>query len=627
MFCENCGRPLLDGEICNCTQQTPSENDSFSMKPAPAEPETGVSAEPTIMVPDEPETGVSAEPTIIIPDEPEASVSDAPASPLNELPEAPASPLNELPEAPAAPLSELPEAPTAPLNELPEAPAAPLNELPEAPASPLNELPEAPTYNGQVYVNTSTPQSGYAGAAQYNQPAAFNQPASYNQQVSPAQQNFVNPQGSGQFAQNPAYNQQGYAGSQPTQQNYAGSGQYNRLSAYNQQFSASQQGFAGAPSQQGFAGVQPSQRYDQPGAYPAQQNYTGSPAAQQRYAGPQQYNQPQAYNQPQQYNQPQAYNQPQQYNQPQAYNQPQQYNQPQAYNRSYPGQQPYAQPAYTQSSPAYRFAGFGTSAYKRIAAFLSSPLILVYAIAVGGILVIDLISFFRIIEYYTTSSLIATIVGFVLQILLFIAPILVFASARGYISKGKPISSAGFSIASGVYLTYGILHIILDVLLFVSILIMFFLTSVPQMLLLLFIPIISIFLWPVEYFTLNSSFRAIRFMVTGRGRPGTVSAYPMVIMVIKSLFTIVRLILAFVIFGFADTLIYKMYDLIPRDVERMLWDIGLDIGDLFARVTSLFSTNIMIVISAILSFISLILGVVIFAKARKAQQDAAMMKN
>ncbi len=571
MFCENCGRPLLDGEICNCTQQTPSENDSFSMKPAPAEPETGVSAEPTIMVPDEPETGVSAEPTIIIPDEPEASVSDAPASPLNELP--------------------------------------------EAPASPLNELPEAPTYNGQVYVNTSTPQSGYAGAAQYNQPAAFNQPASYNQQVSPAQQNFVNPQGSGQFAQNPAYNQQGYAGSQPTQQNYAGSGQYNRLSAYNQQFSASQQGFAGAPSQQGFAGVQPSQRYDQPGAYPAQQNYTGSPAAQQRYAGPQQYNQPQAYNQPQQYNQPQAYNQPQQYNQPQAYNRP------------YPGQQPYAQPAYTQSSPAYRFAGFGTSAYKRIAAFLSSPLILVYAIAVGGILVIDLISFFRIIEYYTTSSLIATIVGFVLQILLFIAPILVFASARGYISKGKPISSAGFSIASGVYLTYGILHIILDVLLFVSILILYFLTSVPQMLLLLFIPIISIFLWPVEYFTLNSSFRAIRFMVTGRGRPGTVSAYPMVIMVIKSLFTIVRLILAFVIFGFADTLIYKMYDLIPRDVERMLWDIGLDIGDLFARVTSLFSTNIMIVISAILSFISLILGVVIFAKARKAQQDAAMMKN
>ncbi|MCR5828772.1 MAG: hypothetical protein K6F93_00280 [Lachnospiraceae bacterium] len=145
MFCENCGRPLRDGEICTCTQQNPT----------PAAPEQPVSVQPAPLVPEQP---VYSQPAPAAPEQPVYS-QPAPVAPEQPVYSQPA------PAVPEQPVSVQPA---------PVVPEQPVYSQP-APGQPVysQPAPGQPVYSQPIYTQpypapTAPKYFPYGGPGTFN---------------------------------------------------------------------------------------------------------------------------------------------------------------------------------------------------------------------------------------------------------------------------------------------------------------------------------------------------------------------------------------------------------------------------------------------------------------------------
>ena len=265
---------------------------------------------------------------------------------------------------------------------------------------------------------------------------------------------------------------------------------------------------------------------------------------------------------------------------------------------------------YPGYNPNYDADRVGKGAYNRIAVFLSSPLILVYGILISVTILMNLITAFMTPSF----TMVLTIISSLVQSLVAIAAIVTFVSAKGYLKTGKPITPVGLTMASGFYIYQGIMLIIVASLCVIAgIIAASAVKDFTPFLVMLVAPIIIIFVGIIPMFSASHAFQGVRYLLTGRGNRYRVSLYPVVMLIISAVFSLIGTLIVISAAGFLTTISRSM-----RGVPFADQIIGFLFGG---------SGVIVMIISSIITLTTAILGAVIFLKARKAQSEAYLIND
>ncbi len=292
-------------------------------------------------------------------------------------------------------------------------------------------------------------------------------------------------------------------------------------------------------------------------------------------------------------------------------------------------QQPAPQPAYQQTQPVYRPVAkpvaeraysYGKPRYNLTAQFLASPIILVFAIFYA----VDIL--FRLIGVAVSFSFfsIFSIIFILIDSLVVVGALISFVSAKGYISKGTPISPAGLTIASGLFKAYGIVFIVISSILTIAILIVCCAAESAIPLIIMVVPIAMI-LVIIYYFSLSSAFKSIRHEISNNHYSKGISLYPVVFKCIGTAFAVIGLIFTVVITSTTAGIL----GLINRG--GILYELRRELGrDLYDAIMSfIISSDEMIgftIISSLFGIALSVLGIVVLVKARQAKAQTLMMK-
>lgn len=255
-----------------------------------------------------------------------------------------------------------------------------------------------------------------------------------------------------------------------------------------------------------------------------------------------------------------------------------------------------------------------------MAQFLSSPVILVFAILYSLDLLIRLIGVAVSFDVFSIFRIIAILI----DSLFVVGALICFASARGYISKGTPISPAGLTIASGLSKAYGIVFIVISSILTIAILIVCVVEESAIPLVAMVVPIAMI-LVIIYYFSLSNAFKSIRHEISNTPCSRGVSLYTVVFKCIGTAFAVIGLIFTVVITSTTAGIL----GLINRG--GLLYDLRSALGrDLYDAIMSFFNYSDKMapvtIISSILEIVLAILGIVVLVKARQAKAQTLMMK-
>lgn len=288
---------------------------------------------------------------------------------------------------------------------------------------------------------------------------------------------------------------------------------------------------------------------------PAQPVYNQAPQYNQAPAGQPLYNQAPA-GQPQ-YNQAPA-GQPQ-YNQAQA-------GQPQ-YNQA-PVQPQYNQGGYQKPTPIPREAfqpaisqKVGTPSYVGTASFLSSPLVLVFGImtALG-----------LFCTFILTGVSLLSIIYNVLPILTIIGIFVTFASAKGYMNTGKPVSTTGLSILSGSLIAKIVLVCVGFGLMDLLLLIASVSTGMIQGWIVFFVMAAITVLFIIFYVTERKCIKALKYRIADT-EPELVSMFPAIMLFIVAALVLIGTITSVVAIGFMEDALDSIAYMMPnRDTRKFV---------------------------------------------------------
>ena len=255
-----------------------------------------------------------------------------------------------------------------------------------------------------------------------------------------------------------------------------------------------------------------------------------------------------------------------------------------------------------------------------MAQFLSSPIILVFAIFYA----VDLL--FRLIGVATSFDIVSifSIIFILIDSLVVVGALISFVSAKGYISKGTPISPAGLTIASGLFKAYGIVFIVIASILTIAILIVCVAAESAIPLIIMVVPIAMI-LVIIYYFSLSSAFKSIRHEISNNHYSKGISLYTVVFKCIGTAFAVIGLIFTVVITSTTAGIL----GLINRG--GILYELRRELGrDLYDAIMSfIISSDEMIgftIISSLFGIALSVLGIVVLIKARQAKAQTLMMK-
>ncbi|MBO4497869.1 MAG: hypothetical protein J5739_06660 [Lachnospiraceae bacterium] len=296
-----------------------------------------------------------------------------------------------------------------------------------------------------------------------------------------------------------------------------------------------------------------------------------------------------------------------------------------------PAPAPQPAPAYQPVQPsayqpvtkpvAEKPSSFGKPRYNLMAQLLSSPVILVFGILYTASILFQLISIASSFSFFSIISLILVLLDSLVAVGAFIS----WGSAKSYISKSTPISTAGLTMASGLFKAYGIVYIVFASIFTLIILIACGSIGTSAPLILLLIPVALIFFKIAYYFSLSNVLKAVRHEISNHYYGNGISLYPVVIKCINTVFQVIGFIFNIVILFAASSIMNSLnsYGLL-RDMKRYL---GREVYDTIMEF--LIPSSGAIAITIITSLVGLaisVLAIAILIKARQAKNQTYMMK-
>ncbi len=217
-----------------------------------------------------------------------------------------------------------------------------------------------------------------------------------------------------------------------------------------------------------------------------------------------------------------------------------------------------------------------------------------------------------------------SIIFILIDSLVVVGALISFVSAKGYISKGTPISPAGLTIASGLFKAYGIVFIVISSIFTLLILIACGASGSVYPLISLLVPIVMIFII-IYYFSLSNVFKSIRHEIANNHYSSGISLYPVVFKCIGTAFRVIGFIITIMITSTTAGIL----GLVNRG--GTLYELRRALGkDLYDAIMSfIYSTDEMIafsVISFVLEIALAVLAIIILIKARQTKAQTYSMK-